>query len=120
MHHACRGLIDGATTLELDNGITRDGKVVVWHDEDIMASKCQDTSPAVGLCHPSCHSIIDKMVKQFPEDPMYPYVGKYIVNLTLSQVKTLDCGSKRQDDYRKTSPLIERHTPDVAHTQRCK
>jgi glycerophosphoryl diester phosphodiesterase len=75
------GLIDGATTLELDNGITRDGKVVVWHDEDIMASKCQDTSPA------------------FPEDPMYPYVGKYIANLTLSQVKTLDCGSKRQDDY---------------------
>jgi glycerophosphoryl diester phosphodiesterase len=49
MQQACRGLIDGATTLELDNGITLDGEVVVWHDEDIIASKCQDTAPAVGL-----------------------------------------------------------------------
>lgn len=75
------GLIDGATTLELDCGITQDGEVVVWHDENIRASKCQDTSPA------------------FPGDPLYPYVGKYIANLTLAQVKTLDCGSKRQVDY---------------------
>jgi len=74
-------LIDGATTLELDNGITLDGEVVVLHDQQIKGSKCQDTAPA------------------FPEDPMYPYVGKYIANLTLAQVKTLDCGSKRQDAY---------------------
>src|ERR1700683_1949957 len=101
MHHACRGLISGATTLELDNGITRDGEVIVWHDEDIMKSKCQDTSPAVG---PYLHAfeLLIKMIKQFPEDPMYPYVGKYIANLTLAQVKTLDCGSKRQDEYRKS------------------
>jgi len=75
------GLIHGATTLELDNGITKDGVVVVWHDEDIMATKCQDTTPA------------------YPGDPDFPYVGKYIANLTLSQLKTLDCGSKRQDQY---------------------
>lgn len=63
----CRGLIDGATTLELDNGVTKvtewhqvngeasphdlrslqDGVVVVWHDEKIVAAKCEDTSPAV-------------------------------------------------------------------------
>jgi len=67
--------------LELDNGITADGEVVVWHDDKIVASKCQDTSPA------------------FPEDSMYPYVGKYIANLTLAQIKTLDCGSKRQGKY---------------------
>jgi len=30
---------------------------------------------------------------------MYPYVGKYIANLTLAQLKTLDCGSKRQENY---------------------
>jgi glycerophosphoryl diester phosphodiesterase len=75
------GLIDGATTLELDNGITADGEVVVWHDNNIVASKCQDTSPAS------------------PEDPMYPYVGKFIANLTLAQIKTLDCGSKRQQKF---------------------
>ncbi|KAH7924020.1 PLC-like phosphodiesterase [Leucogyrophana mollusca] len=75
------GLIDGATTLELDNGITQDGQVVVWHDENITPEKCLDTSPA------------------FLDDPAFPYVGKYIANLTLAQLKTLDCGSKRQGNY---------------------
>ncbi|KAJ8517046.1 hypothetical protein ONZ45_g5707 [Pleurotus djamor] len=71
------GLINGAETLELDNGITKDGVVVVWHDEDIEPEKCQDTAPV------------------FPNDPMFPYIGKFIANLTLAQIKTLDCGSKR-------------------------
>ncbi|KAF7339995.1 PLC-like phosphodiesterase [Mycena venus] len=75
------GLIDGATTLELDNGITKDGVVVVWHDEEIVASKCQDTVPA------------------FSDDSAFPYVGKFIANLTLAQLKTLDCGSQRQSNF---------------------
>ncbi|KAK7064543.1 PLC-like phosphodiesterase [Favolaschia claudopus] len=75
------GLIDGATTLELDNGVTKDGVVVVWHDEEIVASKCQDTAPV------------------HPEDPNFPYVGKFIANLTLAQLKTLDCGSQRQSNF---------------------
>ncbi|TBU34888.1 PLC-like phosphodiesterase [Dichomitus squalens] len=75
------GLIDGASTLELDNGITKDGYVVVWHDEEITLAKCKDTQPA------------------FPGDPDFPYVGKYIANLTLAQLRTIDCGSKRQYGY---------------------
>ncbi|KAI0690713.1 PLC-like phosphodiesterase [Cytidiella melzeri] len=75
------GLIDGATTLELDNGITKDGVVVVWHDENITPEKCVDTKPAT------------------PYDPDFPYVGKFIANLTLAQLRTLDCGSKRQANY---------------------
>ncbi|KAF9270547.1 PLC-like phosphodiesterase [Marasmius fiardii PR-910] len=74
-------LIDGATTLELDNGVTKDGVVVVWHDEDILATKCRDTVPA------------------FEHDPDFPYVGKTLVNLTLAQIKTLDCGSQRQSNF---------------------
>ncbi|KAH8120662.1 PLC-like phosphodiesterase [Phellopilus nigrolimitatus] len=74
-------LIDGSTTLELDNGITKDGVVVVWHDEEIVPQKCQDTGP---LYH---------------GDPDYPYVGKFVANLTLAQLQTLDCGSLRQNDY---------------------
>jgi glycerophosphoryl diester phosphodiesterase len=66
----------GVTTLELDVQITRDGKAVVTHDRRIAATKCRDTAPAV------------------PGDPQYPYVGKYIVDLTLAQVRTLDCGSQ--------------------------
>ncbi|KAF8202932.1 PLC-like phosphodiesterase [Pholiota molesta] len=70
-------LIGGVTTLELDNGITKDGAVIVWHDEAIMGEKCNDTIPA------------------FKNDPDFPYVGKFVANLTLAQIKTLDCGSKR-------------------------
>lgn len=55
--------------------------VVVWHDENFVASKCKDSKPA------------------FENDPAYPYIGKYIANLTLAQIKTLDCGSDRQDDF---------------------
>ncbi|KAK9893671.1 PLC-like phosphodiesterase [Cystobasidium minutum MCA 4210] len=75
------GLISGATTLELDNGVTRDGHVIVWHDESIDPLKCKDTKPVV------------------ENDPLFPYVGKYIANLTLAQIKTLDCGSLRQEGY---------------------
>ncbi|KAF8898436.1 PLC-like phosphodiesterase [Infundibulicybe gibba] len=74
------GIIDGVTTLELDNGITKDGVVVVWHDTFIPAEKCRDTAPVT------------------PGDPEFPYVGKFIANLTLAQIKTLDC-SLRQDDF---------------------
>ncbi|KAF7306601.1 PLC-like phosphodiesterase [Mycena indigotica] len=75
------GLIDGATTLELDNGITKDGVVVVWHDQQILPEKCLDTAPAT------------------PGDPYFPYVGKFLVDLTLAQLQTLDCGSQRQTNY---------------------
>jgi glycerophosphoryl diester phosphodiesterase len=64
----------GVSTLELDAHVTRDEKVVVNHDRQISAQKCRDTAP----------------VK--PGDPMYPYVGKYIKDLTLAQIKTMDCG----------------------------
>ncbi|ESK98229.1 glycerophosphoryl diester phosphodiesterase [Moniliophthora roreri MCA 2997] len=84
-------LIDGSTTLELDNGITKDGVVVVWHDEDIVPRKCRDTKPA------------------FEDDPDFPYVGKTLANLTLAQVKTLDCGSQRQIEFplQLTFPLTK-------------
>ncbi|TIA82458.1 hypothetical protein E3P92_01508 [Wallemia ichthyophaga] len=75
------GAISGANTLELDFGVTKDGYGVVWHDEYVMPSKCLDTAPVV------------------EEDSMWPYVGKHIANLTLAQIKTLDCGSLRQSDF---------------------
>lgn len=68
----------GVTTLELDVQITEDGQAVVTHDRKVSGAKCLDTAPA------------------FDGDPEYPYVGKYITNLTLAQVRTLDCGSLAQ------------------------
>ncbi|MGC0328542.1 glycerophosphoryl diester phosphodiesterase [Streptomyces sp. SAI-170] len=64
----------GVSTLELDTQITRDRRVVVTHDRQVSAAKCRDTAPVV------------------PGDPLYPYVGKYIKDLTLAQIRTMDCG----------------------------
>lgn len=68
----------GVSTLELDTQITRDGKVVVTHDRKTNPGVCTDTAPAT------------------PGDPQFPYVGKYVKDLTLAQIKTLDCGSVRK------------------------
>jgi glycerophosphoryl diester phosphodiesterase len=70
----------GVTTLELDIQITEDGQAVVTHDRRVTGTKCLDTGPAT------------------PGDPEFPYVGKYVRNLTLAQVRTLDCGSLRLVD----------------------
>jgi glycerophosphoryl diester phosphodiesterase len=62
------------TTLEFDINITKDEQPVVWHDPAIDPRQCSDTGPT------------------FYGDPAYPYVGKLIHELTLAQVRTLDCG----------------------------
>ncbi|MEU0134550.1 glycerophosphodiester phosphodiesterase family protein [Streptomyces sp. NPDC006296] len=67
----------GVSTLELDTQITRDRRVVVTHDRQVSAQKCRDTGPSA------------------PRDPMYPYVGKYIKDLTLAQIRTMDCGYRQ-------------------------
>lgn len=71
----------GVTTLEMDTQITKDGVAVVTHDRQVSDKKCLDTSPVTA------------------NDPLFPYVGKYINQLTLEQVKTLNCGSLRLAAY---------------------
>ncbi|MFI7632771.1 glycerophosphodiester phosphodiesterase [Nonomuraea sp. NPDC049400] len=66
----------GVSTLELDVQITEDGQAVVTHDRKVNGTKCRDTAPAV------------------PDDPEFPYAGKYVNTLTLSQIRTMDCGSQ--------------------------
>lgn len=81
----------GVTTLELDTQVTEDGAVVVTHDRQISASKCRDTAPAVA------------------GDPEFPYVGKYITNLTLDQVQTVECGIALiyPGQHLVTGPMVE-------------
>ncbi|WP_280428401.1 glycerophosphodiester phosphodiesterase family protein [Nocardia brasiliensis] len=69
----------GVSTLELDVQITADGYPVVTHDRDPNPGKCIDTLPA------------------FLGDPKFPYVPgtRYIRDLTLAQVRTIDCGTQR-------------------------
>lgn len=75
-----RSLELGVTTLEFDIVLTRDRQPLVWHDPAIAAEKCGDTAPA------------------FAGDRQYPYVGKLVHELTLAQLRTLDCG-RRLDDF---------------------
>ncbi|MDA0185515.1 glycerophosphodiester phosphodiesterase family protein [Solirubrobacter phytolaccae] len=56
----------GVTTLELDTGVTKDGVVVVSHERRISTLECSG-----------------------------PHVGKLVKDLTLKQIKQLDCGTRR-------------------------
>jgi glycerophosphoryl diester phosphodiesterase len=76
-----RGLETGVSTLELDLQITKDGREVITHDRKISGKKCLDTAPVT------------------PNDPAFPYVGKYIKDLTFEQVRSLDCGSLTQPQF---------------------
>jgi glycerophosphoryl diester phosphodiesterase len=64
----------GVSTLELDINVTKDRQPLVWHDPIIDPQQCDDTGPA------------------FAGDRSYPYVGKLVHDLTLAQIRTLDCG----------------------------
>jgi len=71
----------GVSTLELDTHLTEDGKIIVWHDDTIQANKCIDTAPATA------------------GDPEFPYVGRRVAELSLAQVKTLNCGFTQLPGY---------------------
>ncbi|MCP9000780.1 glycerophosphodiester phosphodiesterase [Pseudarthrobacter sp. RMG13] len=76
-----KGLETGVSTLELDLQITKDGREVITHDRKISNKKCLDTAPVT------------------PNDPQFPYVGKYVKDLTFEQVRSLDCGSLTQPQF---------------------
>jgi glycerophosphoryl diester phosphodiesterase len=78
------------STLELDTGITRDGHVVVLHDRTVNGSHCADTVPGS------------------------PYVGKRVRDLTLAQIKTLDCGSKTLPEFPEQRPAPGERVPTLA------
>ncbi len=59
----------GVTTLELDTGVTKDGVVVVSHERRISTLECRDTGGNA-------------------------FVGQLVKDLTLVQIKTLDCGTR--------------------------
>ncbi len=66
----------GVTTLELDTGVTKDGVVVVSHERRISTLECTG-----------------------------PHVGKLVKDLTLKQIKQLDCGTRRPD-VPSTDPFL--------------
>ncbi|MDP9863727.1 MULTISPECIES: glycerophosphodiester phosphodiesterase family protein [Streptosporangium] len=64
----------GVDALELDVALTADRRLVLTHDLTVSAVTSADTRPAR-------HG-----------DPLFPYVGRPVGELTLAQLRTLDCG----------------------------
>ena len=83
-----RALDLGVSTLELDVQVTEDLHVIVSHDTRVNEANCRDTSPA------------------FAGDPLYPYAGKPWRLLTISQVKTLQCGYQVDQAFPKQTAVV--------------
>ncbi|MFF5210066.1 glycerophosphodiester phosphodiesterase family protein [Streptosporangium sp. NPDC000396] len=64
----------GVDALEFDVALTADRRLVLTHDLTVSAVTSADRRPA------------------FRDDPLYPYVGRPVRELTLAQLRTLDCG----------------------------
>jgi glycerophosphoryl diester phosphodiesterase len=83
------------STLELDTGVTQDNVLVVLHDRTINGSHCEDTGAAR------------------PGDPEFPYVGDRVRDLTLRQIKTLDCGSKTLPEFPRQQAVPGERIPTL-------
>jgi glycerophosphoryl diester phosphodiesterase len=70
----------GVDAVELDVGLTADGAVICNHDLALSPVNCRDTAPAT------------------PGDPLFPYVGRMLRELTLAQIKTIDVGARHRAD----------------------
>lgn len=86
----------GVSTLELDTGVSADGVLVISHDRAVPGSHCLDTGPA------------------FPGDPKFPYVGRLIHELTLAEIKTLDCGTKTLPEFPRQVAVPGEHMATLA------
>jgi glycerophosphoryl diester phosphodiesterase len=73
LHAFDRALALGVSTLELDVVLTKDNQPLIWHDPKVDQTKCADTAAAT------------------PNDPQFPYVGDLVHDLTLAQIRTLNC-----------------------------
>lgn len=91
-----RALDLGVTTLELDAQVTRDGAVVVAHDNRVNPDVCRDTRPATA------------------SDDLYPYSGKPFRLLTLAQVRKLDCGYQASPDHPDQRAVPGARVPELA------
>jgi glycerophosphoryl diester phosphodiesterase len=87
LHAFDQALSLGVNTLELDIVLTSDNQPLIWHDPKVDDTKCSDTAPAT------------------PGDPQFPYVGDLVHDLTLAQIRTLNC-DKVLSSYPDAEPVV--------------
>ncbi|REE97073.1 glycerophosphodiester phosphodiesterase family protein [Thermomonospora umbrina] len=83
----------GVDAVELDVGLTADGVVVVHHDQALSPVTTTDTVPVT------------------PGDPLFPYVGRDLRDLTLAQVRTVDAGVRRLRPGQDDDPFVLTQLP---------
>ncbi|GAA0358486.1 glycerophosphodiester phosphodiesterase [Actinoallomurus spadix] len=86
----------GVDVLELDVALTADGVPVLHHDQALNPGTVRDRGP----CRPG--------------DPLYPYAGRPIRELTLAQVKTLDAGILNTRFEATQTPIPGAEVPTLA------
>lgn len=86
----------GVDVLELDVALTADGVPVLHHDQSLNAGTVRDRGP--------CR----------PRDPMFPYVGRHIGELTLAQIKTVDAGIRNKRFAATQTPIPGAEVPTLA------
>ncbi|WP_406236312.1 glycerophosphodiester phosphodiesterase family protein [Nocardia sp. NBC_01009] len=90
----------GVDAIELDVGATKDGIPVIHHEQHIDAATVHDTAPIT------------------PGDPLYPYVGRAIRELTYQQIRTLDTGVVHENYAETQSAVPGSHIPSLAEVAR--
>jgi glycerophosphoryl diester phosphodiesterase len=90
----------GVDVLELDVGLTADGVPVLHHDQALQADTVRDRGP--------CR----------PRDPLFPYVGRPIRELTLAQIKTIDAGIRHRRFAATQTPIPGAEVPTLAEVCR--
>jgi glycerophosphoryl diester phosphodiesterase len=86
----------GVDVLELDVALTADGVPVLHHDQTLNAGTVRDRGP--------CRA----------RDPLFPYVGRPIRDLTLAQIKTLDAGIRNERFAPTQTPIPGAEVPTLA------
>jgi glycerophosphoryl diester phosphodiesterase len=86
----------GVDVLELDVGLTADGVPVLHHNQTLQADTVRDRGP------------------YRPDDPLFPYVGRPIRELTLAQVRTVEAGIRHQRFATTQTPVPGAGVPTLA------
>ena len=86
----------GVDVLELDVALTADGVPVLHHDQALGGDTVRDRRPLT------------------PDDPRFPYVGKPIKDLTLSQVKMVEAGGCHKRFEATQTPVRGARIPTLA------
>lgn len=108
-------LESGADVLEMDLGVTKDGKLVIYHDQTINTTICAGLKPPPA---PKTTKALKKPgkkpVQAEPSPVATPAVIEVALNsLTLSELKKLDCGGQKNPRFEDQQSVAGTRIPTL-------